>query len=69
MYVTTLCLVITLIGIVLAMAIVVNALFDNDAITAVAIFLTLGVLGYIFQYLNIILVDLLEQFQLYYLSK
>lgn len=69
MYVTTLCLVITLIGIVLAIAIIVNALFDNDAITAVAMFLTLGILGYSFQYLNIILVDLLDQFQVYYLAK
>ena len=69
MYATTLCLVITLIGIVLAIAIIVNALFDNDAITAVAILLTLGILGYSFQYLNIILVDLLDQFQVYYLAK
>ena len=58
-----------LIGIVVSVAIIINALFDNDAITVVAIFLTLGILGYIFQYLNIILVDLLEQFRVYYLAK
>lgn len=66
---TTLCLIIILISIILAVAIIVNDLFDDDAITAAAILLTLGILGYIFQYLYIILIDLLEQFQVYYLAK
>lgn len=69
MYVTTLCLIIMLISIILAVAIIVNDLFDDQAITAAAILLTLGILGYISQYLYIILIDLLEQFRVYYLAK
>ena len=69
MFATSLCLVAVLIGIVLIIAIITNKRTDNELITIVAAIIALGIFGYLFQYLNIILLDLLEQFQIYYLSK
>lgn len=69
MFATTLCVIAVLMGIVLIVAFTVDALFDNALITIVAAIVTLGIFGYAFQFLNIILLDLLEQFQIYYLTK
>lgn len=69
MFVTSICLIAVLIGLILTVALIANKLYDNDLITIIAAIITLGMFGYLFQYLNIILLDLLEQFQVYYLSK